>query len=63
MQTIGTLNVCKHSNFANRNYIVNSLADSLYNVHSTMKKAKELQQSLDQKYKTENAGAKKFIVS
>ncbi|KAL2466528.1 Retrovirus-related Pol polyprotein from transposon TNT 1-94 [Abeliophyllum distichum] len=38
------------------------LADSLYNVYSTMKTAKELWESLDRKYKTEDAGAKKFIV-
>ncbi|KAL2467313.1 zinc knuckle (CCHC-type) family protein [Abeliophyllum distichum] len=38
------------------------LADSLYNVYNTMKTAKELWESLDHKYKTEDAGAKKFIV-
>lgn len=41
---------------------MNSLADMLYNVYSTVKTAKELWESLDQKYKIENAGAKKFIV-
>ncbi|XP_022861374.1 uncharacterized protein LOC111381780 [Olea europaea var. sylvestris] len=39
-----------------------SLADMLYNVYSTMKTAKELWESLDRKYKIEDAGAKKFIV-
>ena len=42
--------------------VVNGLHDSLYNVYITMKTAKELWESLDQKYKTEGAGAKKFIV-
>ncbi|XP_073137638.1 uncharacterized protein [Henckelia pumila] len=41
---------------------MNSLADSLYNVYSEKKTARELWESLDQKYKTEDAGAKKFIV-
>ncbi|KAL2491872.1 zinc knuckle (CCHC-type) family protein [Abeliophyllum distichum] len=41
---------------------MNGLADSLYNVYSTMKTAKELWESLDRKYKTEDAGAKKFII-
>ncbi|XP_073120475.1 uncharacterized protein [Henckelia pumila] len=37
-------------------------ADSLYNVYCEKKTAKELWESLDKKYKTEDAGAKKFLV-
>nr|CAN76029.1 hypothetical protein VITISV_016069 [Vitis vinifera] len=52
----------KHSDFLCRNYVMNGLADSLYNVYSDKKTAKELWESLDRKYKTEDAGAKKFVV-
>ncbi|RVX19809.1 hypothetical protein CK203_005258 [Vitis vinifera] len=45
-----------------QNYVMNGLADSLYNVYSDKKTAKELWESLDRKYKTEDAGAKKFVV-
>ncbi|RVW22483.1 hypothetical protein CK203_107222 [Vitis vinifera] len=38
------------------------ITDSLYNVYSDKKIAKELWESLDRKYKTEDAGAKKFVV-
>lgn len=62
IQTINALDAWKHSDFLYRNYIMNSLADALYNIYSTMKTAKELWESLDRKYKTENAGAKKFLV-
>ena len=42
--------------------VLNGLLDSLYNVYITMKTAKELGESLDQKYKYEDVGAKKFLV-
>ncbi|XP_012846693.1 PREDICTED: uncharacterized protein LOC105966644 [Erythranthe guttata] len=51
-----------HSNFLCRNHILNALDDSLYNVYSAIKTAKELWESLEKKYKTEDAGLKKFIV-
>ena len=41
---------------------LNGLYDSLYNVYCAIKTAKELWESLDRKYKTEDAGAKKFVV-
>ena len=44
------------------NYILNGLDDSPYNVYSTIQMAKKLWASLDKKYKTEDAGTKKFIV-
>ena len=40
---------------------MNALTDSLYNVYTDKKTTKELWESLDRKYKTENAGAKKFL--
>ncbi|XP_012829808.1 PREDICTED: uncharacterized protein LOC105950965 [Erythranthe guttata] len=51
-----------HSDFLCRNQILNALDDSLYNVYSAIKTAKELWESLEKKYRTEDAGLKKFIV-
>ncbi|CAL5345602.1 unnamed protein product [Camellia sinensis] len=45
-----------------RNYILNGLDNMLYNVYSPLKTAKELWDSLEKKYKTEDAGTKKFVV-
>ncbi|XP_039022096.1 uncharacterized protein LOC120154402 [Hibiscus syriacus] len=53
----------KHSDFLCRNYILNGLSDALYEVYNIKKIAKELWESLDHKYKTEDAGAKKFLVA
>ncbi|XP_039006630.1 uncharacterized protein LOC120134222 [Hibiscus syriacus] len=53
----------KHSDFLCRNYILNGLSDALYEVYSIKKNTKELWESLDHKYKTEDAGAKKFLVA
>lgn len=41
---------------------MNCLADSLYNVYIEKKTTKKLLESPDRKYKTEDVGAKKFIV-
>ena len=43
-------------------YVMNVLTDSLYNVYIDKKTAKELWESLDQIYKTEDAEAKKFVL-
>ena len=48
--------------FLYRNYILNGLDDSLYNVYSQITTVKKLWASLDKKYKTEDAGIKKFVV-
>ena len=45
-----------------QNYILNRLDDSLYNVYSPITMTKKLWASLNKKYKTEDAGNKKFIV-
>ena len=44
------------------NYLLNGLIDSLYNVYYTKCSKKELWESLDRKYKTEDARAKKLIM-
>ena len=41
---------------------MNGLHDSLYNVYCAFNTTKELCESLDRKYKTEDAEAKKFMV-
>ena len=41
---------------------MNALTGSLYNVYTDKETTKELWESLDQKYKTKDAGAKKIVV-
>ena len=41
---------------------MNALTDSLYNVYLDKKKVKDLWESVDEKYKTEDIEAKKFVV-
>ena len=63
-QVISAIDAWKHSDFLCKNYIMNGLTDFLYNVYTSINKkiAKELRESLDKKYKTEDVGAKIFIV-
>ena len=61
-QVIVAVDAWKHSDFLCKNYILNGLDNTLYNVYSPIKTARELWESLDRKYKTEDAGMKKFIV-
>ena len=62
-QLVATMDAWKHSDFLCKNYILNGLDNTLYNVYSPIKMARELWESLDRKYKTEDAGMKKFVVS
>ncbi|KAL2465761.1 Uncharacterized protein Adt_41612 [Abeliophyllum distichum] len=62
IQVVRVVEAWKHSDFLCQNSVMNGLADSLYNVYNTMKTVKKLWESLDQNYKTEDTGAKKFIV-
>ena len=52
----------KHYDFLCKNYILNGLDNTLYNVYSSIKTARELWESLDRKYKMEDVGMKKFVV-
>ncbi|PHT73318.1 Beta-amyrin synthase [Capsicum annuum] len=45
------------------NYILSGLQDNLYSVYSGTKTSKELWGALERKYKTEDAGIKKFLVA
>ena len=62
IQVISIVDAWKHSEFLCRNYVMNALTYSLYNVYSNKKTSKELWESLDQKYKTEDVEAKKFVM-
>ncbi|XP_016473600.1 uncharacterized protein LOC107795471 [Nicotiana tabacum] len=53
----------KHFDFLCKNYILSCLEDGLYNVYSIMETSKELWNSLEKKYKMEDAGLKKFVAS
>ncbi|XP_019238857.1 PREDICTED: uncharacterized protein LOC109218918 [Nicotiana attenuata] len=51
----------KHYDFLCKNYILSGLEDGLYNVYNVMKTSRELWNALEKKYKTEDAGLKKFV--
>ncbi|KAI3728565.1 hypothetical protein L6452_17203 [Arctium lappa] len=63
VQSVSAVEAWKHSEFLCRNYVLNGLADALYNVYCKVTTAKELWESLDRKYKTEDAGTKKHVVA
>ena len=62
IQVISVVEAWKRSNFLCKNYVINALTNSLYNVYTNKKIAKELWESLNRKYKTKDAEAKKFVV-
>ena len=47
IQVVNVVDAWKHSDFLCRNYVMNGLHDSLYNVYCAIKTAKELWESLD----------------
>ncbi|GKF29669.1 pol polyprotein [Tanacetum coccineum] len=62
-QAVQAVEAWKHSDFLCHNYILNGLIDPLYNVYYKTTTAKELWELLEHKYKTEDAGTKKFMVA
>ena len=60
--TMITVEVSKHADFLYKNYIMNGLKNTLYNVYCSISTVKELFDFLDKKYKIKDAGMKKFIV-
>ncbi|KZV37938.1 hypothetical protein F511_17710 [Dorcoceras hygrometricum] len=62
VESVSAVEAWNHSNFLCQNYVLNGLADALYNVFCEKKTAKELLESLNRKYKTEDDGAKKLLV-
>ena len=57
-----TIEAWMQSDFLYRNYILNRLENNLYDIYSSYKTAKEVWEMLEKKYKTEDAGAKKFVI-
>ncbi|KAH9671079.1 hypothetical protein KPL70_017207 [Citrus sinensis] len=55
IQVASAIDAWHHSNFLCKNYVMNGLSDSLYNVYIGKKTANEIWESLDRKYKTEDA--------
>ncbi|GJV47163.1 hypothetical protein Tco_1437375 [Tanacetum coccineum] len=62
-QAVQAVKAWKHLDFLCHNYVLNGLIDPLYNVYCKTTTAKELWESLERKYKTEDAGTKKFVVA
>ncbi|XP_070664532.1 uncharacterized protein [Malus domestica] len=61
--TLKVIDAWNHNDFLCINYILNALDDSLYDDYVIFKTAKELWESFERKkYKTEDAGSKKFVV-
>ncbi|GMP81438.1 hypothetical protein CsSME_00036150 [Camellia sinensis var. sinensis] len=53
----------ENDNYIYRGHILNTLSDSLFNVHQHLEIAKQLWDLLQSKYLTEDAAIKKFLVS
>ncbi|KAD4385700.1 hypothetical protein E3N88_25869 [Mikania micrantha] len=63
VQSISALEAWKHSKYLCLNIVLNGLVeDALYNVYYKITTAKELWETLDKKYRTEDA-SKKFVVA
>ncbi|KAL1545220.1 cleavage and polyadenylation specificity factor subunit 1-like [Salvia divinorum] len=46
-----------------KNFILSALDDSLYNVYSVVPTSKEIWDNLDKKYRSDDAGTKKFVIA
>ncbi|GJZ55514.1 pol polyprotein [Tanacetum coccineum] len=51
-----------HNEYNCRNYILNALDDSLYDIYSTFPTVREIWESLEKKYGTQVACSKKFVI-
>ena len=61
-QVVAAVEAWKHADFLCCNYLLNGLDNTLYNVYYAFNTARELWESLDKKYKTEDAGLKKLVM-
>nr|XP_048322335.1 uncharacterized protein LOC125419861 [Ziziphus jujuba var. spinosa] len=61
-ETLMVVDAWKNFDYLCQNYVLNDLSDILYGVYCGTKSAKELWETLDQKYKTENARSRKFVI-
>lgn len=57
------VDACNHDNLMCKNYIFNKLKNIVYDMYSSIKRAKGLQEDLEKKYKTKDASMKKFKVN
>ena len=62
IQATSAVDAWKHGDFLCRNFVLNGLDNTLYNVYCKVTTAKELWDMLEKKYKSEDAGSKKFVV-
>jgi hypothetical protein len=58
----GWMDGWNHTGFMCMNYILNELDNTLYDVYSSIKNAKELREVLNKNHKVEDASVKRFIV-
>ncbi|CAJ2630366.1 unnamed protein product, partial [Trifolium pratense] len=61
--TNGEIHLWKEHDYLCKNYIINGLADDLYDYYRSYNTAKDVWEALTKKYDTEEAGAKKYAVS
>ncbi|CAJ2644652.1 unnamed protein product [Trifolium pratense] len=57
------IHLWKEHDYLCKNYIINGLADDLYDYYRSYNTAKDVWEALTKKYDTEEAGAKKYVVS
>ncbi|CAM8953854.1 unnamed protein product [Rhodiola kirilowii] len=60
-QVLMAYNAWKDAEYLCRNYVLNSLNDVMYKVYYTKSSAKELWESLDWKYRTENTALRSTL--
>ena len=61
-QVVAAVEAWKHADFLCQNYLFNGLDNTMYNVYCVFNTERELWESLDKKYKTEDVGLKKFVM-
>lgn len=61
-ESLMTIEAWKQLAFLCRNYILNRLANHLYDIYSSYKTTNKAWEMLEKKYKTEDARAKKFVI-
>ena len=61
-ENLKAIETWNNNEYSCKNYILNALDNFLYDIYSTFKTARELWESLENKYKTEVACSKKFVI-
>ncbi|KAI5351083.1 hypothetical protein L3X38_003974 [Prunus dulcis] len=60
-ETVAAIDAWTQSDFLCKNDILNGLDDTLYDIYVAFKTAGEVLESLEKKYKIEDAGSNKFV--